>query len=250
LQLAPTDINYVYLVGGATRMPIIQNLVKHLFSNANIIQEYPEQAVVYGATIHAATLNNTQNISQIIFPPENPNIYLTIENNLDLSNNSHINQKHQVSFLGGHTLSNPSSYSSNYLLTKDIATHRLGIIVLNSQGQKFVDTVIPRYTPLPYTTHEYYYTAYDNQISIELEIVEGESPYPEDCVYLGYAHITDIPPRPAGQRINIAFTYDINNILQINLLDIGSGQRQNILLQRPQSNYHHIKQTILTRQIK
>ena len=77
-----------------------------------------------------------------------------------------------------------------------------------------------------------YYTAYDNQVSVTIQLVEGESKLPEECVEIGSCEITGLPPRPAGQRVELHLGYDLNGALSVELYDTGSNTSQRVDLQR------------------
>ena len=56
-----SDIQDVVLVGGSTRIPKIQMLVKEFFNGMNLIRSInPDEAVAYGATIQAAILQGNK----------------------------------------------------------------------------------------------------------------------------------------------------------------------------------------------
>ncbi|KAH7481950.1 hypothetical protein KRP22_011086 [Phytophthora ramorum] len=56
-DLEKDDIDHVVLVGGSTRIPLVQNLVKKYFEGKNVhTQLSPDEAVAFGATIEASGL--------------------------------------------------------------------------------------------------------------------------------------------------------------------------------------------------
>ena len=54
--LAPADLDQVVLVGGATRMPIVRDLVADIFRREPNTSQNPDEAVALGATIQAGIL--------------------------------------------------------------------------------------------------------------------------------------------------------------------------------------------------
>lgn len=56
-RLKTSDIHEVLLVGGATRMPLLQNMVGELFGRQPTIEIDPDQVVAIGAAISAASLD-------------------------------------------------------------------------------------------------------------------------------------------------------------------------------------------------
>lgn len=56
-RLEPTEIDEVVLVGGQTRMPLIQRRVREFFGREALRDINPDEAVAMGAAIHAATIS-------------------------------------------------------------------------------------------------------------------------------------------------------------------------------------------------
>ena len=56
-RLAPTDLQRVILVGGATRMPAVRALVGEIFGRDPDTTQHPDEAVAIGATIQAGILS-------------------------------------------------------------------------------------------------------------------------------------------------------------------------------------------------
>ena len=58
-KLSPADLNQVILVGGQTRMPLVQEFVRTVFQREPNISQNPDEAVALGATIQAGILGGT-----------------------------------------------------------------------------------------------------------------------------------------------------------------------------------------------
>jgi molecular chaperone DnaK len=56
-RMDPRDLDAVVLVGGATRMPIVQRFVRELFGREPDVSQNPDEAVALGATIQAGLLS-------------------------------------------------------------------------------------------------------------------------------------------------------------------------------------------------
>lgn len=60
--LTTADVNEVVLVGGSTRMPKIKELIQQMFKNKKLNETInPDEAVAYGAAIHASNISKTLN---------------------------------------------------------------------------------------------------------------------------------------------------------------------------------------------
>eukprot|EP01063_Lacrimia_lanifica_P030920 TRINITY_DN4_c1_g2_i1.p1 TRINITY_DN4_c1_g2~~TRINITY_DN4_c1_g2_i1.p1 ORF type:complete len:619 (+),score=220.86 TRINITY_DN4_c1_g2_i1:57-1913(+) len=55
-SLRPADVDEVVLVGGAARMPKVRALVEETFGRSPHTEIHPDEAVTYGATLHAALM--------------------------------------------------------------------------------------------------------------------------------------------------------------------------------------------------
>nr|MBA3762838.1 Hsp70 family protein [Chthoniobacterales bacterium] len=56
-KLAATDLDEVILVGGVTRMPLVQAMVEEIFGRVPNLTQNPDEAVALGATIQAGILS-------------------------------------------------------------------------------------------------------------------------------------------------------------------------------------------------
>ena len=78
--------------------------------------------------------------------------------------------------------------------------------------------LIPRNTPLPVTARRIFKTHKAGQQSILVQIVEGESPSPDDCSQLGKCSVRNLPPDlPAQTPIEVRFRYEENGRLTVNV---------------------------------
>ena len=65
-KLSPSDIDEVILVGGSTRIPKMQELVKELFGKEPSKAVNPDEAVAIGASIQGAILNKEEGVGDIV----------------------------------------------------------------------------------------------------------------------------------------------------------------------------------------
>jgi L1 cell adhesion molecule like protein len=72
-KMKPVDIDKVVLVGGSTRIPKIRSLLADLFGAEKINESVnPDEAVAYGAAVHAAMLTGTEALGEIILKDVTP----------------------------------------------------------------------------------------------------------------------------------------------------------------------------------
>ncbi|HUE74530.1 MAG TPA: Hsp70 family protein [Pirellulaceae bacterium] len=98
---------------------------------------------------------------------------------------------------------------------KNVNSHSLGLVATDIRTRRPRTAVlIPRNTPLPVTARRVFKTQKPGQRSILVQIVEGESANPEDCVQLGKCTVRDLPPNlPEKTPIEVKFRYEENGRL-------------------------------------
>lgn len=118
------------------------------------------------------------------------------------------------------------------LVLTDVCPFTLGINVLNEAqpDRALMSPIIERNSVLPTSKEGTYYTARDNQRSLDIKVYQGEQRYCDDNTYLGHVEIA-VPPAPRGQQfVRVRFTYDINGLLEVDVA-AKDGQRARLVLQ-------------------
>ncbi len=114
------------------------------------------------------------------------------------------------------------------VLLLDVTPLSLGI---ETKGGIF-DSLIERNTTIPSKKSRVYTTAVDNQPSVELHVLQGESEMAAYNKTLGKFQLVGIPPAPQGlPQIEVSFDIDANGILHVAAKDLGTGNEQQIRIE-------------------
>jgi molecular chaperone DnaK len=114
------------------------------------------------------------------------------------------------------------------VLLLDVTPLSLGIEVKGGIFTKLID----RNTTIPTRKAEIFSTAEDNQPSVEIHVLQGESEMAAYNKTLGKFQLVGIPPAPRGMpQIEVAFDIDANGILHVAAKDLGTGNEQQIRIE-------------------
>lgn len=180
-------VDRVLLVGGATRMPMVSEMLRQLSGREPDRSVNPDEAVARGAAIYA-----------------------------------------------GYLLAKADGEAAARFEVTNVNSHSLGIEGIEPSTMRKINVVlIPRNTPLPAKKVERFTTKSDNQQSIVVHVIEGESPSPGDCTSIGRTVIRDLPPGlPQGWPIDVVFSYETNGRLRVEASVPGTGQAAQLELER------------------
>lgn len=126
------------------------------------------------------------------------------------------------------------------IVLTDVCPYTLGtdIAVRTDAGYKsgHYCPIIERNTVIPVSRSERLYTVHDYQKRIKIGIYQGENRHVADNIKLGELMI-NVRPAPAGeQAVDIRYTYDINGILEVEVTNVESGEKQRIVLEENPGN--------------
>ena len=197
------DIDKVLLVGGSTRMPMIQKMLTKISGKQITLQGLnPEEVVALGAAVYGAICN-------IGSKPTKTNIQLTSKFRYDDSQ--------------GDLTEKPS----------DMVTHNIGYIVYNSQSEQYFHVLIPKYALLPYEVKDKFLTIEDDQDCVLIELVEGLEQGQQESDYMYVNCRIELPSGyPKGSEINVTYKWNSDQILEVRA-ELSDGRHANVTVNRP-----------------
>ena len=193
-------IDTVVLVGGATRMPIVQEMIASMSGKEiNPHHVNPDEAVALGAAIQGtlrqiseqpdATEDMTEAvIERFIGPDGSPKVTVT-----------------------------------------DGATHNLGLVVLNAQRESIIHVMIPKMTAVPCEMTDEFGTVDEGQRSVLIEVVQSldhDKRKDEIDVFEAYKLgecLLELPPDlPQSTPIQVTYKYNLDQVLEVTAKSLSS----------------------------
>lgn len=126
------------------------------------------------------------------------------------------------------------------IVITDVAPFTLGVATARDVAGRVRDgyftPVISRNTTIPVSRVEEFCTLTPNQTTVTVRIYQGESRRVEDNLFLGEFELKGIPRGPAGQPLEIRFTYDLNGLLEVEAVASRSGVSASFVVTRHAGN--------------
>ena len=118
----------------------------------------------------------------------------------------------------------------NGLVMTDVNPYTLGIRTADYFDDNIMSVIIPRNVTIPVTKHDTFSTLYPGQTSVDVEVYQGESEVASENHFLGRFLLDGIPVSVEKEKLDIAFTYNINGMLQVEATVIKTGKKANLTI--------------------
>ncbi|MEC8191550.1 MAG: Hsp70 family protein [Myxococcota bacterium] len=205
------DVDEVLLVGGSTKMPMIRGMVERLASKATFPGVSPDEGVAVGANLagvlrhqpkHPALKSVRQALKERAKgkapkPPEPP-----------------------PDATEAATVSPPPPPGIPNVDIQDSCTHPLGVVALDADLNEMIVTLIDKSTPVPCECQGRFAYAYDGMTAVQVEVTEGQGTNRDEVFVVGQIVLEDLPPRPRGTPIDVVYRYNVNQILEVDVVDV------------------------------
>ena len=189
LKIKENDIDDIILVGGSTRINLVQDLIKKKFSKQPKIALNVDEAVSLGAAIYAGFMAPDKNLNK--------------------------EQKEKVKEINFKDVTN-----------HHFGTIKLGESEEKGVGLEN-DIIIEKNTKLPCKETKSYETIHEGQTVVDIKVTQSTHKEKDpDLVTVIYETKISLPEgRPAGQKIDATYSYDENQVMHVEFTDIASGKK-------------------------
>ena len=197
------DIDTVLLVGGATRMPMVQQMIIDLSTkDIDLYEINPDEAVALGAAVQGTLRQISEQpaeatadmaaavIERFIGPAGDPKVTVT-----------------------------------------DGATHNLGLVVLNPQREHIIHVMISKMAAVPCEITNRFGTVDDNQRSVLIEVVQGlaqdqlkDEIQVFEAYKLGECTLTLPEGLPQGNPIEVTYKYNLDQVLEVTAKSVSNDE--------------------------
>ena len=115
------------------------------------------------------------------------------------------------------------------LILTDVCPFTLGteVTIDREDGSKeggHYHPIIERNTVIPASRTDTFYTSYDNQRKLRVDVLQGESRFAKNNLYLGEI-VVNVPAAKAGvEGIDVTYTYDVNSLLEVQVRVLSTGE--------------------------
>ena len=185
------QIDTVLLVGGSTRMPMVQAMISEISGKEiNPMEVNPDEAVAIGAALQG-TLRQISEESAADLPDAVVDRFLGADGTAKVT-------------------------------VTDGATHNLGLVILNAQHEEVVHIMIPKMTNVPCEMADHFGTVNANQSSALIQVVQGlEQDQQETDGSMFEEHklgecLLELPSGlPRGARVDVTYKYNLDQTLEV-----------------------------------
>lgn len=194
-------VDAVLVTGGASRMPMIRNMLQRISGTTLNTSLSPDQSISHGAAFYAGMLLSGQTRENV---------------DLDKSTSARLQRMRQQSVTG----------------------RGLGILIRDPDTEeRRPHYLIAPNTPLPCAYRQTFGTVTENQKRVNLHIIEGGATAGEEYVELGECLIDRLPEDlPIRSPINVTIQYNAQGTVQVFAEELTSGRQARVTITRQEDD--------------
>ena len=180
------QIDRILLTGGMTRMPAVRAMICGL-SNVPVADDVsPDETVAIGAAMQGIISMLTEE---------------------DQAGERNLPTEVREQFSGA---------DGSLIRVTNITTHTLGVVLWDdAKAEEYAFPMIRKMTAMPVQMKNSFGTAKANMKNAVIRVVEGESTVPGECTPLGICDIELPPFLPKGSPVELTYTYNENQVLEV-----------------------------------
>ncbi|WP_037857610.1 Hsp70 family protein [Streptomyces sp. NRRL S-340] len=196
-------IDRLLLVGGSTRMPMVQELIRHLSGREPERGISQDEVVALGAALVG--------------------LDAAVRAEEAAEKRKYVGSGASVESSPGDGLARLTKGKVRSI--KDVTSQSLGMVAtdLDNHDRQFNAVIIPHNTSVPAKKSETFYTLFDRQRRLRVQVTEGDD---EDLAYVkkvGEGDI-EIPRYPKGAPFEVFYSYDVDGIIHVEVKDGTTGR--------------------------
>lgn len=117
------------------------------------------------------------------------------------------------------------------VILTDVCSFTLGTEVSVARGKGRYEPghffpIIERNTIIPASRTERLYTLHENQDTIQVNVLQGESRFAANNLLLGSLEIKVPKNKAGGEAVDVTYTYDINSLLEVEVKVVSTGEKK------------------------
>ncbi len=193
INITPSEISEVFLVGGSSRIPCVQASVKKIFKREPVSFANPDEVVALGAALYAAYKSDGKSLNAI--------------------------QKKSI-----------EKISVAEITSKFFGTISIGYDEKREGYDRFNSIIIRKGEKIPCSKEESFFTIRENQTAVNCIVTESNT-HETDPKFVRTIFEGDLelpPNRPEGQKIIVRFSYDQNQVMKCSFIDVETNKKTEV----------------------
>jgi molecular chaperone DnaK len=169
-----------------------------------------------------------------------PAVARLIESQLKIEPRFELDPDLTVALGAGIQAGNLSGAESQSILV-DITPHTFSTSTMDfseERPRKICIPLIKRNSPLPSAKSDVFFTLYDGQEQVRIDVYQGEGKIPGENTLVGDFLVQDLSDVPAGNPIVVKFDLDLNSMLKVTATEKATGNSREVVMDTQERGRH------------